>query len=82
MLNGRDGTVVIVGFDRPCQEFFAQIWRDDEMEMAEGGIGLDELEQLAEIPPKLQELLILEVQGLSETNVCRDWRAQQNREMN
>lgn len=75
---GRDGTTVVVGYDRPLGEFFAQVWRsldDDEPIVSVECFDPDDLgEAVAEIPEGLREALIAEAAGEADTNTVKDWR--------
>ena len=76
-VQGTPGTILVVGYDRPTDEFFAQSWDEKENEVIDVhyDIDLDELEALIpEVPPGLREQLLKEAAGNTNTNTIKDWR--------
>ena len=70
---------LIVGWDRPLQYFFIQVWVNGEVEDAVENDDLDEvIEGIkafgAVAPSELRERLMLESSGWVETNFYHDWR--------
>ena len=77
MLDGRQpGQEVVVGYDRPLNEFFIQVWHYEELVYTEAPLEeLDHVELHArQFPDALRQTLINEAVGISDTNAVRDWR--------
>ena len=69
----------IVGYDRPVDAFYLQVWDPKQEEDAPAYVDdcfdLDLLPDIgAVIPDGFRALLVQEAMGTSDTNACKDWR--------
>jgi hypothetical protein len=73
----KEGHFFIVGYDRPLDRFFLQVWRprDEQPHYVDYDFDLDDLATLkAEVPKELRDVLIKEAAGESDTQAIFDWR--------
>ena len=71
----------VVGYDRPMGAFFLQVWHEDEPDCpthSDDCFDPDELFSLGAVAPDaLYEQLRKEAAGMTETNVVRNWKPDQ-----
>lgn len=65
---------VTVGYDRPFNAFFIQVWEDDEIIYYEDCVeDLNMISEWADIPDGLIEQLTKEAMGEADTNTVKNW---------
>jgi hypothetical protein len=71
---------LVLGWDRPLKHFFCQVWsKRGNVTGSYVVYDVETLEITAEqyhgiIPDGLLGQILLESEGLAETNTCKDWR--------